>query len=608
MELRSNIKTLNYLRKFLLDDTDHILPFAIRPQKPSAHGNRPQHLPRSTPQAEGVAPAAVEHLLRSLADPECATHTCMVLRHGKVIVEAGFAPYSVQYWHVTHSLCKSVTGTAIGMLIDEGRLSLDERICDIFSSQCGLLTGRRMRSITVRHLLTMTSGVSFREAGAVLESNWVRAFLDSDVSWEPGTQFEYNSMNSYMLSAIVHARTGQGLCQYLRPRLFEPLGFGDIAWETCPMGIEKGGWGLYIYLEDIAKLGQLYLQNGIWYSPDGTPMRLLSEEWIRDAQAPHAYSAQQDEYGYQMWPRSSDKIYMFNGMFGQYVVIAPVLDLVIAVNAGSGHLFTQSRSDLAMQQFLKEVQDTAPCGLSDEHAAESLLYTLSHLSFGQRVPEMPKPQAPLPWYLRLWNRFFPAPVPQPAPVIPDDVRPALAKTYALCDNRASLIPVVIACMNDWYSKGIQNIGFEAGENTLTLFWTENGTVLRIPVGFEQPAECEIELGASRYRLATSGIFTQDEDENPVLKLTVCLLESSSTRILKFFFLPDGSVSLTLRETPVLRESFFSGHSPSNGFGIFKDLGYLQYLIHRKFEPTLHGTPQAQLSAHPASDPCASLPS
>ncbi len=595
MELRSNIKTLNYLRKLLLDDTDRILPFAIRPQKPSAHGNLPRSLPRAEPRSEGVAPAALDRLLRSLSDPGCATHACIVLRHGKVIAEAAFAPYSGRYWHVTHSLCKSVTGTAIGMLIDEGRLSLDERICDIFSDQCGILTGRRMRSITVRHLLTMTSGVAFREAGAVLESNWVRAFLDSDVQWDPGTQFEYNSMNSYMLSAIVKARTGEGLCDYLRPRLFEPLGFGDIAWETCPMGIEKGGWGLYIYLEDIAKLGQLYLQNGTWYSQDGTPKRILSEEWVHDAQTPHAHNAENDEYGYQMWPRSADGLYMFNGMFGQYVVIVPGQQMVIAVNAGAGHLFTQSRSDLAVQRFLKDVQNTTDAELSDEDAAQRLSFTLSHLSFGQRVPEMPAPEPPPAWYHRLRDLFFPPKPPQPVPVIPDAVRPALAQTYTLCENRAGLIPVVIACMGDWYTKGVHQIGFEAGENSLTLFWTESGAMLRIPVGFDRAAECEIELGGSRYHLGVTGVFTQDEDETPVLKLTVCLLESSSTRLLKFFFQPDGTLTLKLSETPDLRETFLSAQSAVNAAVIFKDLNYLQYLIERKLNPVVHSKPELNKS-------------
>lgn len=586
MEFRSNIKTLNYLRKYLLDDTDNILPFPARAQKPSFSGRLPLALARANPQDEGVPAGALDTLYRRLSDPECATHACLVLRHGKIISEGYFAPYQSRYWHVTHSLCKSVTGMAIGMLVEEGKLSLNERICDIFSGQCSLLTGRRMRSITVRHLLTMTSGVSFRETGAVIESDWVRSFLDSDVQWEPGSKFEYNSMNSYMLSAIVKARTGMGLCSYLRPRLFEPLGFGDIAWETCPKGIEKGGWGLYIYLEDIAKLGQLYLQKGIWYRQDGTPMRILSEEWVNAATAPSAVSEDGEEYGYQLWPRSKDGIYMFNGMFGQYVVVDPKLSVVIAVNAGAGHLFTQSRSDLAVQDFLSALENPQETDIQDEKAAEQLSFTLNHLTFGKAVPPMPQPEPPLPWYKKMWDRLFPQKAPVPVPVIPQNMLSALSKVYQFPENRAGLIPIIIACMEDWYTKGIEQISFEAKDDSLTLLWKESGTVLRIPIGFDSPSECTVDFGGNRFALGVTGSFTTDEDDTPVLKLMLCLLESSSTRYLKIFFHDDGTLTLKMDESPNLLQTFLSVQSSKNVSELFKDMNYLQYLADRKCCPVL----------------------
>ena len=150
MELRSNIKMLNYARKYLLNDTDNILPFPVRPQKPPRTGRLPTLLPRSAPRDEGVPAAALDTLYRSLSGAECGTHACIVLRHGRVVSEGWYAPYSSRYWHVTHSMCKSVTGTAIGMLADEGRLSLDEHVCEIFPEKCGLLTSRRMREMCIR--------------------------------------------------------------------------------------------------------------------------------------------------------------------------------------------------------------------------------------------------------------------------------------------------------------------------------------------------------------------------------------------------------------------------------------------------------------------------
>ena len=109
MELRSNIKMLNYARKYLLNDTDSILPFPVRPQKPPRTGRLPAPLPRSAPQDEGVPAAALDTLYRSLSGAECGTHACIVLRHGRVVSEGWYAPYSGKYWHVTHSMCKSVT-------------------------------------------------------------------------------------------------------------------------------------------------------------------------------------------------------------------------------------------------------------------------------------------------------------------------------------------------------------------------------------------------------------------------------------------------------------------------------------------------------------------
>lgn len=137
-----------------------------------------------------------------------------------------------------------------------------------------------MRAVTVRHLVTMTSGVAFKEAGAVLEGDWVKGFLDADVLFEPGSCIDYNSMNSYMLSAIVKRKTGLGLSAYLRPRLLRAAGLRRCSVGDLPPGHRKGGWGMYVYLEDIAKLGQLYLQKGKWTGADGKEQRILSAAWV----------------------------------------------------------------------------------------------------------------------------------------------------------------------------------------------------------------------------------------------------------------------------------------------------------------------------------------
>lgn len=595
MELRSNIKLLNYTRKFLLNDTDGILPYETRPQKPSAPGKTPRPLPRALPEAEGVSPGALDALLRGLSGPAGGTHTCLVLRRGKVICEAEYAPYSLRRWHVTHSMCKSVTGAAVGMLIGEGLLSLDDHVCDLFPEKCSLLTSRRMRAVTVRHLLSMRSGVSFREAGSVLEGDWVKAFLDADVLFEPGEAFDYNSMNSYMLSAIVQKKTGEKLTDYLRPRLFEPLGFGDVAWETCPQGIVKGGWGMYVYLEDMAKLGQLYLQKGVWRNADGTERRLVSEEWIAASATVYSTTEKGEEYGYQLWPHTADGIYLFNGMFGQYVVVAPALELVVAVNAGAANLFVLSESFAAVTRFVRAVGQAAQTPDAPDAGAR-LAFTLSHLRFAEPVPPMPQP-VKTPWHARLRALLAAKKTPPEAPpLIPKAVHGALAREYPLRANRAGLVPVIVACMEDWYTKGAERVAFERDGDRLTLLWRESGCEYRVPVGLGGNArECVLDFGGNLFAVGTTGRFVADEDGNPVLKLTLCFLESSSARLVKLVFLPDGTLTVKLDESPALltamdslRETMKSG---APGVEAFKDLEYLQYLVGRACAPVLRSVPE-----------------
>lgn len=588
MELKSSVKLLRYVRKNLLGDTAGILPFPVRPQKPRPTGKKPARLPRISPGEAGVPPAALDTFFRELAEaPNINVHGCLVLRRGQVLCEGFFAPYSAANWHVTHSLCKSFTGTAVGMAVAEGKIDLNEKVCDIFPEKCSLLTSRRMRAVTVRHLLTMTSGASFREQGAVLESDWVKSFLESEVAFEPGAQFDYNSMNSYLLSAIVRRKTGLGLMDYLTPRLFEPLGFGDVSWETCPQGIEKGGWGMYVYLEDAAKLGQLYLQNGVWEA-DGQKKRILSAEWVAEASKAQIVSAKGEEYGYQMWPYTSEEMYMFNGMFGQYVVIAPKLEMVVAINSGAGNLFTKSPALQAVRRLLAAVEEgKQPL----DAGGEALRFTLSHLVYGRPVPVPAEPPAPT-----LRQRFaawlFPAPQPEPAAVRAG--RLLDGKRYVFEKNKVGLMPVMIACMNDYYPKGLESVSFRYESGALWLNWNEAGAHQRVPLSFEKPLPFLLNGGGNLFSAVAAAQLTQNEDDWPVLKVSLCLLESSSSRELKCFFAPDGTLRLQLSETPALMLAmdsvFQSSPATAQAELLFRDMDYLHYSVRKFVTPLLEGTP------------------
>lgn len=262
--------------------------------------------------------------------------------NGHVLYEGALDPYKAGVWHVTYSMCKSFTGMAIGCLIDEGRLHLEDKVVDILLpadllNPVRLLERTRYANLTVRDLLTMQSGASFNEVGAISGNEWVKGFFTSAPKAEPGTKFDYNSMNSYILSAIVSQITGQTMFEYLQERLFAPMGIRQIFWENSPEGITKAGWGLFIQQEDAAKLAQLYLNKGLWNG-----QQLLSEEWIRESASPQVETGQEanPQYGYHIWMSDVPGAYMFNGMLGQNVYIYPATNMIIVVNAGNDEVFS----------------------------------------------------------------------------------------------------------------------------------------------------------------------------------------------------------------------------------------------------------------------------
>ena len=291
---------------------------------------------RATPESQGISSDLFAALLRELdASKDTEMHHFMALRHGKVICECNFAPYPKGMWHITHSMCKSITGMAIGMLIEEGKLKLDENIYDIFSDQINALSKIFRPVITVENLLTMTSGVTFNESGIVSGNDWLESYLNAPVSEKPGTKFQYNSLNSYVLSAIITERTGMPMDEYLKPRLFEPLGITDYLWEKCPRGITKGGWGLFMHTEDMAKLGQLYLNKGKWNGK-----QIIPESWAEASVTKKVDSIEGTYgYGYQLWMEERPGSFEYNGMLGQNVLIYPDVDMVIVTNAGNEELF-----------------------------------------------------------------------------------------------------------------------------------------------------------------------------------------------------------------------------------------------------------------------------
>lgn len=295
-------------------------------------------LPRSAPEAQGIPSAAIAAFLAAAEQAAAGLHSFMLLRHGHVVAEGWWSPYQPGAPHMLFSLSKSFTSTAIGLAVAEGRLSVDDPALAFFPAEAPRRPGANLAAMRIRHLLSMSTGHD-HDTTAYLwrrrDGNWPKAFLARPVAHEPGTFFLYNTGATYMLSAIIQRVTGQTLLDYLRPRLFEPLGIANPMWETCPRGVNTGGFGLSITTEDIARFGQLYLQRGAWQG-----RQLVPEAWVAQASARQmANDANTNPdwrqgYGYQFW-RCRHGAYRGDGAFGQFCIVMPDQDAVIAITAGT---------------------------------------------------------------------------------------------------------------------------------------------------------------------------------------------------------------------------------------------------------------------------------
>lgn len=307
---------------------------------PSHRVRAAEPLPRSTPEAQGVSSEAIRSYVES-ADKEINTmHSFMLVRHGHVIAEGWWKPEAADKPHVLWSLSKSFNSTAVGLAIEEGKLSLEDPVLKFFPADAPAEPSDNLKAMRVRDLLTMSGGHD-AEPKLKLDGPLVKEFLAHPVTHKPGTYFRYNTLGSYTLSAIVTKATGQTVLEYLKPRLFEPLGIEHPEWGTSSEGYSFGGYGLEICTEDIAKFGQLYLQKGKWNG-----RQLVPEKWVQAAtskqvdndKAPSGKNPDWSQgYGFQFW-RCRHGAYRGDGAHGQFCIVLPDEDAVIAITAQTGDM------------------------------------------------------------------------------------------------------------------------------------------------------------------------------------------------------------------------------------------------------------------------------
>lgn len=313
----------------------------------------------ATPEAEGVSSRAILAWIGAVEQELDVVHSFVFVRHGKIIAEGWWAPYAKNRTHMLYSLSKSFTSTAVGLAADEGRLKLDDRVLSFFPDEAPADPGANLQAMRVRDLLCMGSGHSKDTLPVIrarMNENWARLFLAQPVEHTPGTFFRYNTGATYMLSAIVQKATGQSVLDYLTPRLFAPLGIEGASWETSPQGVNTGGYGLKVRTQDIARLGQLYLQKGRWNGK-----QILSEQWIKMATSKQIGNGSKPEsdwcqgYGFQFW-RCRHNAYRGDGAFGQYCLVMPDQDAVLAITAGLGDM--QEELNTVWTHLLPAMQPT----------------------------------------------------------------------------------------------------------------------------------------------------------------------------------------------------------------------------------------------------------
>lgn len=540
------------------------------PQKPEFMGEKPisQPFERVTPESVGVSSETVNTFLTELEGEKSVNmHGITLIRNGKVFCEGDFGLYRSDIWHTTYSMCKTVVGLAIGMLFDEGALSPDDRITDILDA--GGIAKLAKGNITVKELLTMSTGISFNELGAVTDADWEKAFFESAARLDAGEKFEYNSMNTYMLSRVIKKVTGVGINEYLENRLWQPLGIDMHPWEVCPKGIEKGGWGLYLRREDAAKLGVLIMDGGVWNGK-----RIVSEKYIslalrRHKAAPAEYGG--FDYGCQIWTGRNYKGFLLNGMFGQNVLGITENGIVIAANGGNDEMFQQSAFFALVEKYFGHLSVSDPLP-ENKKAYKRLCKTASSLYAEKRTSSDNI-------FLRIRNDNF--------------LSSVSGETYRIVSkNRtsASLLPVVLRAVQNNHGAGIKKVIFTKEDDKLHIDFLSPDGVRRITAGLRAGEYTKVDFGGEKYIVGSFARVGKNEDGIYVITLYVSFCETASERVFKFYFTPDDTLRITVSERPGnalfdrAAEMLVSKGRLLSSLAGKTDADYLRYRINATFNP------------------------
>lgn len=487
---------------------------------------------RCVPEEEGIPSELICDFLEKIRkDATLNIHNVLISRNGKILCEASFGAQKLTVWKYTFSACKSIVSLAIGMLVDDGLLSTDERVVDIFPKEIGTIAKLKLKDLRVDDVLTMRASLQFAELDSMTTTEWLKEFLNSAVKGEIGKTFRYNSINTYLLAAIVVKKTGKSLTEFLDERLFAPLGIVNYFWEKSPQNIEKGGWGLYLLPKDFVKIGHLVLSDGVYEGK-----QIISSEYLQIATSKHVDIVKESNafnYGYQIWVGKHADTFLFNGMLGQNVVGLRRNGILISVNAGNGEFFQTSN-------FFPYLEECFDCDFEkvlpkNPKAEKRLQSTVRSLSLYYPTPKT--------WKERIRSLFLPKVQKQFDSIVGDYTWIKGEK------NAVGIMPLILQGVQNEYTKGFESVSFVRKTGVPYLVYCETNVKHEIPLGFGTPLSQHLVFGKLDFLVASHAKFKYDEEDRLVLIVRLDFLETPCSRILKFVFDQEQEVLISHSELP-----------------------------------------------------------
>ena len=471
-----------------------------------------KRLERGTAEEFGYSSEYVQSFLNELSnDLSVRANRILIVKDNKVIAEKYVSPYVPDAWDCVFSATKTVTALALGVLYDEGKIDLNEPVCDLLDVK--RMWNLQNKKITLKHLLTMSTGNTFNELESAASLKWVKGFFDSPNKFPVGSKFEYNSLNTYIIGAVVEKVSGKSLSDFVREKIFDPLDVNETFFECSPEGIAKSGWGLYILPEDMAKLGILVRDNGMYNGK-----RILSEKWIKKMSTKRfaaTKAGHRFDYGYQMWADDAKNFCCFNGMYNQDILIYRNSGFIVVLCCANNEAFHGSNLYRVAEKYF-----------ADEKPGE---FPLVKTGSSHEVDNVPKLYS---YYDLIKNK----------PYLPVEKKA----------NSCGVLPLIIQNEMGTYAQGVQSFFFgeENGENSLVL--KEGGEEKTIRFNFGAGIRQRFDFYGNEYDCVADGRFILNGKGEPFLVIRVFFLEFASSRYITVSFgkTPD-LLSVEFSENPGL---------------------------------------------------------